>query len=155
MPTAMRLRIEATAPRERRGHSVIAPAAARSHGRPARRSLGCARSTAQLSWHVQQAVALQDVNRLAESYHWIDQSSAQARQLMLQLQRIVSRPLLDARVYDARLHRADAPASEVDADAGIMQIELGPDESRQMIDLDLVRYAGCYFARFRSGYLQG
>ena len=57
---------------------------------------GCARTTTQLSMDLQGSLALDDVNRLAESYHWVDQSHRQAQQLMLRLEELAGQPLLDA-----------------------------------------------------------
>ena len=118
-----------------------------------RRSLsgGCARTTTQLSMDLQGSLALHDVNRLAESYHWVGQSNRQAQQLMQRLDRLTTQPLLEARFFDAQIGLGGvqlADASNGNRGGSVMQLTLGRDSAPQVIDFDVLRYAGCYFIRF-------
>lgn len=111
-------------------------------------SAGCARTPTQLSMDLQGSFALHDVNRLAESYHWVGQSHRQAQQLMQQLDRLASRQLLDAHFFDAQIGPGGmqlADAGSGNRNAGVMQVTLGGDGSPQVVDFDVLRYAGCYF----------
>lgn len=122
----------------------------------ARRSTasGCARSVTQLSMDLQGAMAMGDVNRVAESYHWVGLSNRQGQQIMQRLDDLAAKPLVDAQYYNAQigsgLQFADAsqsaPAST--GNAGIMQLVMGQGSLRTVIDLDVERYQGCYFVRF-------
>ncbi|HEY5972356.1 MAG TPA: hypothetical protein VIT22_10390, partial [Pseudoxanthomonas sp.] len=112
---------------------------------------GCARTTAQLSMDLQGSLALRNVNRLAESYHWVDQSHRQAQQLMLRLDRLATQPLLDVHFFDAQIGPGGmqlADAGSGNRGAGVMQLMFGADMSPQTVDFDVLRYAGCYFIRF-------
>lgn len=118
-----------------------------------RRSLsgGCARTTTQLSMDLQGSLALHDVNRLAESYHWVGQSNRQAQQLMQRLGRLSTQPLLEAHFFDAQIGLGGvqlADASNGNRGNGIMQLAFGRASAPQVIDFDVLRYAGCYFIRF-------
>lgn len=119
----------------------------------ARRSpaAGCARTPTQLSMDVQGSFALHDVNRVAESYHWVGQSHRQAQQLMQRLDRLASQPLLDAHFFDAQIgpggmQLADAGAGN--GGAGVLQLMLGGSGAPQVVDFGVLRHAGCYFIRF-------
>ncbi|MGQ4661550.1 hypothetical protein [Lysobacter sp. F6437] len=121
----------------------------------ARRSAasGCARSTTQLSMDLQGAWALGDVNRIAESYHWVGLDTGQARSIMQRLGRLAGQPLWQAHYFDARIgggvmQLADASGSTALGDAGVMQLVLGDDGSRQVQDFEVRRYHGCYFVHF-------
>lgn len=93
-------------------------------------------------------MASRDVNRLAESYHWVDQSSASAPQLMQRLERMARASLLDAQVFDAQIFGAGNPIPPDVERTAVMQLHLDGRTSARVIDLEVVRYAGCYFARF-------
>lgn len=118
-----------------------------------RRSLqsGCARTPTQLSMDLQGSLALRDVNRLAESYHWVGQSHQQAQQLMQRLGELAQRPVLDARFYDAHIGSGamelagSGPAIGV---LGIMQLSFTEASSTRVIDFEVLRFSGCYFVRF-------
>lgn len=119
----------------------------------ARRSLasGCARSSTQLSMDLQGAWALGDVNRIAESYHWVGLDSGQARTIMQRLDRLAAQPLWQAHYFDARIggatHYADASAA-APSSAGVMQLVFADGASHQLQDFDVRRYHGCYFIEF-------
>lgn len=121
--------------------------------RSGRRSLsgGCARTTTQLSMDLQGSLALHDVNRLAESYHWVGQSNRQAQQLMQRLDRLTTQSLLDAHFFDAQLGLGGvqmADAGNANRGGSVMRVTFGRDSAPQVIDFDVLRYAGCYFIRF-------
>lgn len=112
---------------------------------------GCARTTTQLSMDIQGSLALGNVNRLAESYHWVGQSHPQAQQLMLRLERLAAQPLLGAHFFDAQIGPGGmqlADANNGNRGAGVMQLIFGRDSAPQVVDFDVLRYAGCYFIRF-------
>lgn len=119
---------------------------------------GCARSPSQLALDLQGSLALRDVNRLAESYHWVDHTHAQAQPVLVRLDRLNRRPLHNVEFYDVRIglaafDDADAsPAHRADGMAGLMQLSFG-GRGYDVVDFEVRRYAGCYFVRFRdTGY---
>jgi hypothetical protein len=124
----------------------------------ARRSAasGCARSATQLSMDLQGAWALRDVNRIAESYHWIGLDHAQGQQILQQLDRLSGQPLLQAQYFNAQIGSGPmqfAGAGEfADANgsggAGVMQLTLGGGGAQHVRDFNVERYRGCYFIRF-------
>lgn len=115
-------------------------------------SAGCARTTTQLSMDLQGSLALHDVNRLAESYHWVGQSHQQAQQLMQRLDQLAARSLLEAHFFDAQIGPGGmqlADANNGNSGAGVMQLTLGGRASAaQVVDFEVLRYAGCYFIKF-------
>lgn len=119
----------------------------------ARRSAasGCARTPTQLTMDLQGAWALGDVNRIAESYHWVGLRHRSGQQILRQLERLATQPLLQAEYFDARIGSgamqfADAsPGAGGSGAAGILQVMLA-DGGFQ--DFDVERYRGCYFIRF-------
>ena len=102
------------------------------------------------------SLALGDVNRVAESYHWVGMSSRQGERTLDRLQALVGKPVLDSHYFDARIGAgSDAGGVElashdgaVGGDAGMLQLVLGGDDARSAIDFDVHRYAGCYFVTF-------
>lgn len=121
---------------------------------PARRSLaaGCARTPTQLAMDLQGSVALHDVNRLAESYHWVGMSQAQAKPVMLRLEAMSSGAMVSARFFDATigsgLQLADANSTAADGGAGVMQVSMHGREGTQSLEMNVEHYAGCYFVHF-------
>lgn len=114
-------------------------------------SAGCARSATQLSMDLQGSFALRNVNRLAESYHWVGQSHRQAQQLMLRLEELAEQPLLEAHYFDAQIGPGGmqlAALGNGSGNAGVMQLTFGDATSPRVVDFDVLRYAGCYFVRF-------
>lgn len=114
---------------------------------------GCARSTTQLSMDLQGAMALGDVNRIAESYHWVGLSNRQGQQLMQRLETLAGQSLVKAQYYNAQigsgLQLAGAgPSAAFGGNAGMMQMTFGQGGARTVVDLDVERYQGCYFVRF-------
>lgn len=119
---------------------------------------GCARSQTQLAMDLRGALALGDVNRVAESYHWAGMSSRQADRVMDRLQQLTGKPVIDTHYFDARISSspfgADAGAALVASsggiggDAGVMQVVIGNGTTRSVVDFDVHRYAGCYFVKF-------
>jgi hypothetical protein len=131
----------------------IAPAS--STGRRAT-SGGCARTPTQLAMDLRGSLALGDVNRVAESYHWVGMSSRQGARTLDRLQALVGKPVLDSHYFDARIGEGSDDGGMVLAsndgalggDAGMLQLVLGGDDARSAIDFDVHRYAGCYFVTF-------
>jgi len=129
-----------------------------SNGRRAPTS-GCARTPTQLQMDLRGSMSLGDVNRLAESYHWVGMSSKAGERTLDRLQHLVGRPVLDTQYYDARIGFADASgfadaatlladSDDGDGDAGVLQLVVGEDGARSVVDFDVHRYAGCYFVSF-------
>lgn len=119
---------------------------------PARRSLaaGCAESPTQLAMDLQGSIALRDVNRLAESYHWVGMSPKQAKPVMLRLESISADTVTSARFFDATIGSGLVASADNDASsagAGVMQINLEGREGTQTLEMNVERYAGCYFIR--------
>lgn len=120
----------------------------------ARRSVhgGCARTTTQLAMDLRGAFALGDVNRIAESFHWVGMSQRGANATMQRLQSLSKRNLMDVQYYDAQIggwmETADAGASAEASDGGVMQLQFGDGMNATIQDFDVVRNGGCWFVRF-------
>lgn len=132
-----------------------APAAMAFAPAPAGRTRygGCADSPQQLAMDLQAAVALGDVNRVAESYHWNGMGNAAAQRIMSRLQQLASRTLLSAEYFDARMGGlgsgfADAGALAADGDAGTLQALVSAEGGSQVLDFSVQRYKSCYFIRY-------
>lgn len=123
---------------------------------PARRAVGggCADSPQQLAMDLQAAVALGDVNRVAESYHWNGMRNAEAQQVMLRLEQLASRMMVSVEYFDAQIGGlgsgfADAGASSAfNGDVGMLQAVVSAGDGTQVIDFSVKRDAGCYFVRY-------
>ena len=111
---------------------------------------GCARTTTQLAMDLRGAFALGDVNRVAESFHWVGMSQRAANATMKRLQSLARRNLVDVQYYDAQIggwmETADAGAAN--PGGGVMQLQFGDGTSATIQDFDVVRNAGCWFVRF-------
>lgn len=108
---------------------------------------GCARTPRQLSRDLIGSFALRDVNRVAESYHWVGLSHRQSMPVMRQLERLAAQPLADARFLAAWIGPADAapgPGADV---SGLMQLVFAGGDTK-VIDLEVRRHSGCYFISF-------
>ena len=109
---------------------------------------GCARSPTQLQMDLRGAFALGDVNRVAESYHWVGMDSTQAKGTMDRLQRLATRPVLDTQYYGTGIGSMLADAGG-GGGGGMLQLVLAGDGgSASVVDFDVHRYAGCYFVSF-------
>lgn len=130
---------------------VVAVAAA-----PGRRSVaaGCARTPTQLAMDLRGAFALGDVNRIAESYHWVGMSHAGAMEVMQRLEQLERNTLVDTHYFDATIGSAfasyaDSSGGQVDGAAGILQATFSDDgRVASITDFEVQRHAGCYFVRF-------
>jgi hypothetical protein len=121
-------------------------------------SSGCARTPTQLSMDLRASLAMGDVNRVAESYHWVGMSNREGEHTLDRLQQLTGKPVIDSHYFDAQIGVAaldgvDAGAiasnaAGIGGDAGMLQVVLGDDGSRSAIDFDVHRYAGCYFVTF-------
>lgn len=119
----------------------------------ARRSIasGCARTATQLTMDLQSSWALGDVNRLAESYHWVGIGNKRGQQIMKQLDRLASRKLIQANYFDASIGSGPMQLASADGRggaAGILQLTLSHGGAQNVQDFDVERYRGCYFVRF-------
>jgi len=130
--------------------AVLPPVERRSASR------GCARTPTQLAMDLRGSLALGDVNRVAESYHWVGMSSRQGERTLDRLQRLIGKPVLDSHYFDAQIDAAvdgstllASNDNSIGGDAGMLQLVLGGgDTARSAIDFDVHRYAGCYFVTF-------
>jgi hypothetical protein len=112
---------------------------------------GCARNKRQLAMDIQGSLALHNVNRLAESYHWVGKSHREAQQHMLRLEKMAKQRLKDdAKVFYAQIGSDAIPfadAGTASPSAGIVQLTLGNGATQRVVDLEVMRYSGCYFVR--------
>ncbi|GAB2523678.1 hypothetical protein [Lysobacter humi (ex Lee et al. 2017)] len=151
---SMRLRSEAMRDPAAEGlhNASFAQAASMPVGRRSAAS-GCARSTTQLAMDIQGSVALHDVNRLAESYHWVGMGHRESIPVMQRLDRVSRGQVVATQYFDAQIGSAYGFASNGegfpdDGAAGILQVQLAGNDGAQSLELNVERYAGCYFIRF-------
>jgi len=111
---------------------------------------GCARTTAQLERDIRGSFALGDVNRLAESYHWVGMGSREGQRTMDRLQHLLDQRVVDTQVFSAQIAMAgDWPdAASLGGDGGMLQLVLGDDGMASVVDFNVKHYAGCYFIQF-------
>jgi hypothetical protein len=154
MSTELGMRLSSEPAQAALGDLMPAGAApASAHGMPTgRRSLaaGCARTPTQLAMDVQASMGLRDVNRLAESYHWVGMSHEQAMPVMRQLEALTRAQVLGAQVHSMSLglQFADASGEMMEPHAGSLLLSLQADEGPRSVQLNVQQYAGCYFVRF-------
>ena len=106
------------------------------HRRPA--DQGCARTPHQLAADLRGSLVLGDVNRLAESYHWVGMHSREGQRTLGRLARLLGHPAIDSQYYAAQV-------SSLDGD------DVHGSDTPSIVEFDVHRYAGCYFVRFPSG----
>lgn len=135
------------------------PAAALTTVPPSRRSpaSGCARTARQLEADLRGSLALGDVNRIAESYHWAGMTHADGQRIMSRLETLAGQPVRDVHYFDAQIvdaaygsnlyAGASGAGRPLTGSAGNLQLQLGTS-AVSVIDLAVERYAGCYFVRF-------
>lgn len=120
---------------------------------------GCARTPTQVSMDLGGALALGDVYRVAESYHWVGMSTKQGEHTLDRLQRLTGKQAVDSHYYDARIGSSDGfvdagtlrASSSTDiggGNTGILQVMVDDDGARSAIDFDVHTYACCYFVSF-------
>lgn len=124
----------------------------------ARRSVaaGCARTPTQLAMDLRAAIALGDVNRVAESYHWVGLTTREGERVLDRLQRMAREPVADAHYFDANITSSPlgddaieiASAGPGPGLAGTLQLQQGQGSGVSVVDLNVERYAGCYFVKF-------
>lgn len=156
LPSELGLRLASEATREpsayadaaRTDEIAMSPA-------PGRRSLqsGCAKSPTQLAMDLQGSIALHDVNRLAESWHWVGITQKQSVPVMKRLESMARARAAETRYHDAQIGFGLQLASNGDGypddgRAGILQMHLVGGDGAQALELNVERYAGCYFVRF-------
>lgn len=137
----------------------IAAAGLTASAAPGRRSpvAGCARSPDQLADDLHASVALGDVNRIAESYHFAGMSTAAGERVLDRLQHYAGRPVVDSRYYPGSATTAGfdrmtgATTAMPDSGApGMMQLVVasGDGGGSAAVSFDVHRYEGCYFVSF-------
>jgi hypothetical protein len=117
---------------------------------------GCARTPTQLQMDLRASIALGDVNRVAESYHWVGLSTREGERVLDRLQRMAHGPVADAHYFDASISSSplDADAIEIASTdngpgpAGMLQLQIGQGSATTVVDMNVERYAGCYFVKF-------
>lgn len=121
---------------------------------PGRRAVaaGCARTPTQLQMDLHGALALGDVNRIAESYHWVGVPSRAAMRILDRLDAMARRPVAGIRYYDAWIGSGDAMLASTGDSAigngGILQVAFAGRDGGSIADFEVERYKGCYFVRF-------
>ncbi len=111
---------------------------------------GCARTATQLSMDLRGSLALGDVNRVAESYHWVGLSQKQSGPIIRRLERLANLPLEDAQYFSAEIGPGGMQLADADGGntaSGVMQLRFG-GHAAQAVDFEVTRYAGCYFIKF-------
>ena len=116
---------------------------------------GCARTPTQLQMDLRGALALGDVNRIAESYHWVGVSPRSAARIMDRLGRLAREPVADMHYFSASIGSgAQFASADMAIDAGmgggggILQVLFGDGSGAHLTDFDVERFKGCYFVRF-------
>ncbi|GAB3102312.1 hypothetical protein [Lysobacter terrae] len=114
---------------------------------------GCARTPTQLTKDLQGSFALGNVNRVAESYHWVGLDNAHGQRILDRLEHMGQKPLTDSRYYAAQIFAADdanawLASTGALGSGGVMQLVFGDGSSSSVTDFHVVRYAGCYFVKF-------
>lgn len=116
---------------------------------------GCARTPTQLAMDLRGAFALGDVNRIAESYHWVGMSHKGASRIMERLESLARHDIADTQYFNAQIGSGgsmdawSASASLIGGSAGILQVTFSDDgRPLSVTDFDVERYADCYFVRF-------
>jgi len=113
---------------------------------------GCARTPTQLAMDLQGAFALGNVNRVAESYHWVGLDHARGQRIMDRLDHLSRHPVADSHYYAAQIYDTDdasawlATSTDTLGNGGVLQLVFGGSSS--VTDFEVVRYAGCYFVKF-------
>ena len=134
-------------------YDMSSPDIPQSTGIGGRRSAagGCARTPGQLAMDLQAAVMLGDVNRIAESYHWVGMGHRSAMRIMDRLQQLQQRGVVDARYYNAQIASAAPDGGWIETShgiggsAGILQVVAG---NGTVTDMGVEHYNGCYFVKF-------
>lgn len=130
--------------------AVFADAAGTPTGRRSP-AAGCARSATQLAMDVQASIGLGNVNRLAESFHWVGMSHREALPVVQRLERMAQARVAAAQVFGGAstgLQFADASGEAYESGGGRLQLSLQADGAMHTVELNVEQYAGCYFARF-------
>lgn len=109
---------------------------------------GCARTPHQLAADLRGSLALGDVNRLAESYHWVGMHSREGKHTLDRLAHLLGHQAVDSQYYAAQV--ASLSDETRGGDGGILQVVLAGRGAPSVVEFDVQRYAGCYFVRFPS-----
>ena len=112
---------------------------------------GCAASPQQLASDLVASVAMQDVNRVAESFDWAGMPHAQAQRVMTHLERLSTQQVADIEYFDATIGGATMVAdagSSGGADRGLMQVTFADDKGMSVLDFEVTCDEGCYFLQY-------
>jgi ABC-type amino acid transport substrate-binding protein len=123
---------------------------------------GCARNPAQLANDLEASVALGDVNRIAESYHFAGMSTAAGERVLDRLQRYAGRVVVTSQYFGGGMASAAGGSDGLplggmtptaawagSAPSMVRLVFAGDDgAAATSLDLDVERYAGCYFVSF-------
>ena len=121
---------------------------------PRSRGAGCAQSPTQLTMDLQTAMVIGDVNRIAESYHWVGMSNADGRRTMSRLESMTAEPLVDVHYFDASMSSGLAAFAEASqpidqaSSGGVMQLSFGNGTVSRVVDFNVETFKGCYFIQF-------
>jgi hypothetical protein len=110
-----------------------------------RQGRGCAATPQQLAVDLRASLAMDDVNRIAESFDWAGMSHGQAMQAMARIERLGGLVLVEAEYFDATFGIAAAGAGA--SQGGTLQVILQDAGTRKVADFDVRRDSGCYFVR--------
>ena len=121
--------------------SIVATSA--SSRRPV--SSGCAGSPEQLAVDLQASLAMDDVNRVAESFDWTGMANDQAQRVFKQLEQMAaSREVVDADYFEASISYGGVPSSN----RGLMQVTFAAADAAAVDNFEVTRQQGCYFLRY-------
>jgi hypothetical protein len=153
MSSDLGMRLASEAAREPAAYADTDAGAITATTHAGRRSLlaGCARTPTQLAMDVEGSMGLHDVNRLAESWHWVGMTQAQATPVMKRLEQLARAQVHSTRYFDAQMGfglQLASAGDAVDGRAGILQVSVGGEGGTRSMELNVERYAGCYFVHF-------
>ena len=114
---------------------------------PSRRPVasGCAGSPEQLATDLQASLAMNDVNRVAESFDWTGMSNDHAQRVFKQLEQMAaSREMVDADYFEASITYGGVASSN----RGLMQLTFASAGATSVDDYEVTRQQGCYFLRY-------
>jgi hypothetical protein len=111
---------------------------------------GCARTPRQLANDLRGSLVLGDVNRLAESYHWVGMHSREGKRTLDRLAHLLGHPAVDTQYYAAQVASISEDDETRGGDGGILQVLLAGQGAPSVIEFNVQRYEGCYFVRFPS-----
>lgn len=136
---------------------------------PARRpvSAGCATSPEQLALDLRGALALGDVNRVAESYAWMGLDNQQGQRILDRLGELTKHAVVNAQYYGGMVASVPSVAMQYDeatgswvdtapptprakaSGEGLLQLTLANDGGRrQVVDFTVRQFSDCWFVQY-------